>query len=627
MSGHISFKSSMLAFMQSWISGPLMWIDPVWCALSKRRRHQLLILQVLSVLSGVSEVISLFALLTFLKAISNTGSSLDYLNRLLPETNHIDEFKALLYLSIILLLILSVGSAIRIVTLRFQQRLVAIIATDLAAKVFANVLYRPFSWHIGYDSSRVISHLTKDIEQVNISVQSLLALGVNLTTILFLSVSLITLSPVLVCSVGLILAYFYFFIFKIVRKGFSLDGLQVVNEYEASLKVAQDGLGGIRNLILDQSQSYFLDSYKLHNFKFRLAQSRINIKSQIPRCLIELVAVSLILGLSLFLTISGQNISQQLPLLGTLVLGAYRLLQPLQQSFTCASVLRANLSSFSRLEQFLEPVKISRAPLDIIDSRTRMNNDTIPLLSMQNLDFSFEECSELALRDINLEISPGEFLAIVGFTGSGKSTLSDLILGMFKPSRGSIMVYGKDLYSTPGLHSLWRKSVAQVPQHIYLSNASFMENIAFGVPYPMIDKFRVRESAKQAHISEFIESKPEGYETLVGQNGLSLSGGQRQRLGLARAFYKQADLLVLDEATSALDNATECDVVSSIDKFRSTRKVAVIAIAHRLETIKQFDRLVMLNKGQIVGIGTFRDLAASNIHFQKLIGDKNVLAL
>jgi ATP-binding cassette subfamily B protein len=226
------------------------------------------------------------------------------------------------------------------------------------------------------------------------------------------------------------------------------------------------------------------------------------------------------------------------------------------------------------------------------------------------------------LRDLDLAVQPGERLAFVGSTGSGKSTCSDVILGLLVPSLGSIKVEGRDLHGSPGGVAAWQRRVAHVPQQIYLSDANFAANIAFGVPQDRINPERVRRAAQQARIAELIESSTDGYDTLVGERGVRLSGGQRQRIGIARALYKQAELLVLDEATSALDNRTEAEVMEAVEAL--DRRITVILIAHRLSTVERCDRIVLLEGGRITGIGKFGELKATHRGFMNLAGASHV---
>ena len=206
------------------------------------------------------------------------------------------------------------------------------------------------------------------------------------------------------------------------------------------------------------------------------------------------------------------------------------------------------------------------------------------------------------LPKLDLSIRIGERIGIIGSTGSGKSTMVDILMGLLTPTSGKLLVDGKDIHDTAypeRLHS-WRAAIAHVPQSIYLADSSVLENIAFGVPSNLIDFDRVRKAADQAQISNFIESSTDGYQTVVGERGIRLSGGQRQRIGIARALYKRAQVLVLDEATSALDVNTESELMRAVEKL--SKRLTIVMVAHRLSTIGYCDRVFRLENGKLTGI-------------------------
>ena len=591
----------------------------LWQALSTKRRKQLLALQVLSMAAAAGEVANLGALLPFLRLLANPAEGLRALGPLAQPLRVLPQQHLLLSLGLGFMVVVVVSTALRVFATRSQLRLSALITADLGEQVFAVVLQRPYAWHLRTNSSAVLSYLTQDVAVVLACVQSLLLLGMNALIVLLLSSSLIAIAPGVMLVVGALLAAFYVVVFRFTKGQLRSDGAVALQEYQRSMQIAQEGLGGIRDILLDRSQTSFLQAYRFSNQRLNLAQAAINIKAQVPRYLIEGFAMVLIVGVSLALALQDQGIERQLPLLGTLALGAYRLLQPLQQCFGAVSSLQANQLALQRLAPFLGAQSV---PVQDVDprslpfaSRPSARSDQ-PLVRLQGVSFRYEEEGPWVLRDLNLAIQPGERLAFVGTTGSGKSTISDLILGLLRPSEGQLLLSGSDLHATPGLIGAWQTRVAQVPQHIYLSDASFANNIAFGVAEDQIDLHRVLKAAEQARIAELIESSVDGYNTLVGERGVKLSGGQRQRIGIARALYKQAELLVLDEATSALDNRTEAEVMAAIESL--DRQITVILIAHRLSTVERCDRVVLLEQGRIGGCGTYEQLKAHHKTFQEL---------
>lgn len=589
----------------------------LWSALSPKRRKQLLLLQLLSLTAAAGEVANLGALLPFLRLLANPGEGLKALGPLAVPLRALPTQHLLTSLGLGFMLVVVVSTALRVITIRSQLRLSALITADLGDRVFQAVLERPFSWHLQQNSSTVLGHLTKDVDQVSGSIQALLNVVVNLAIVVLLGGSLIALAPGVMVAVGALLTSFYALVFRFTRGSLRTDGLQLTSNYQSSLQVAQEALGGIRDVLLDRSQPFFLKAYRHSNQAYRLAIAAINTKAQVPRYLIEGFAVLLILGLSLVLALSGQGIERQLPLLGTLALGAYRLLQPLQQCFGALSSFQANQASLQRVEQFLVAQPRRHGDIVIGMEAERIKTPATPLVALEQLGFRYTPDGPWVLQDLDLTIYMGERLAFVGSTGSGKSTTSDLILGLLQPSKGKIFVDGENLHARAGLVEGWQRRVGHVPQQIYLSDASFAANIAFGLPAEQIDFQRVKIAAQQARIAEMIEASLHGYDTVVGERGVRLSGGQRQRIGIARALYKKAELLVLDEATSALDNRTEAEVMAAIEAL--DRSITVVLIAHRLSTVQRCDRIVLLEQGRITGIGSYQHLESCHAGFQAFV--------
>lgn len=596
-------------------------LAPIWTALSPRRRRQLMAMQVLSLLAAAGEVANLGALLPFLRLLADPIEGLQALGPLAGPLQALPSQQLLAILGVTFMVVVVLSTALRVFTMRSQFRLAGLIAADLSQRVFSEVLRRPFRWHLQQNSSAVLGHLTHDVEQVANSIKGVLQLAVNLAVVLLLGGTLVALAPSVMLVIAGLLASFYALVFRFTRATMRFDGQRARFNFQASLQLAQEAIGGIRDVLLDQSQDFFLDAYRGRVRTYRLALAANQTKAQVPRYLIEGFAVLLIVGLSLSLALMGQGIEQQLPLLGTLALGAYRLLQPLQQCFGSVAILQANQPSLERLRPFLQSSVPPSAPQRVLEpaspvSLAQESAHQAPLVRLADVSFRYSADGPWVLRHLNLAVASGERIAFVGSTGSGKSTCSDLILGLLQPTSGQVLVQGDDLHGTPCLVSAWQKRVAHVPQHIFLSDASFAANIGFGIPEEQIDLGRVRQAAQQARIAEMIETNPEGYDAFVGERGVRLSGGQRQRIGIARALYKRAELLVLDEATSALDNRTEAEVMAAIEGL--DRDITVILIAHRLSTIEHCDRIVYLEQGQIVGIGSYSELLRSNTAFQAL---------
>ena len=347
-------------------------------------------------------------------------------------------------------------------------------------------------------------------------------------------------------------------------------------------------------------------------FPLRKAQGSNNFINQSPRYGVETISMILIAGLAYWMAGQAGGMALAIPVLGTLALGAQRMLPALQQVFAGWSALQGNSASMEEV-------------LDLLEQPVPENSGERPkgsllfkrLLALRRLSFRYTPDAPEVLREIDLEIPKGSRIGFIGTTGSGKSTLLDIVMGLLEPTSGAVEVDGIPIILSN--RSSWQRHIAHVPQSIFLSDASIEENIALGVPKGKIDKERVRQAARQAQIADIIESWPKQYETVVGERGVRLSGGQRQRIGIARALYKQADVIIFDEATSALDNETEAAVMHAIEELHE--ELTVLIIAHRLTTLRNCDKIVELENSSIKRIGKYEGLISTK--YQNGRGFKN----
>lgn len=248
-----------------------------------------------------------------------------------------------------------------------------------------------------------------------------------------------------------------------------------------------------------------------------------------------------------------------------------------------------------------------------IDKGSYVPDSVSGAIDFSDVSFSYAECEELILKDLNFSVAPGQTVALVGRSGGGKSTLVNLIPRFYAMSSGTIKIDGH-LLEEYKLDFL-RKNIAIVSQNVNLFNSSVADNIAFGLKD--ISMHEMKAAAKAANAHEFIEAMPEGYNTLVGENGVLLSGGQRQRLAIARAVLRNSPILILDEATSALDNESEVKVQAALDRVMKNR--TTIVIAHRLSTIEHADNILVLEEGEIVERGDHAQLLQANGRYAKMI--------
>jgi ATP-binding cassette subfamily B protein len=567
------------------------------------------------VFAAFGEVANLAALLPVLRLLAYPKLSFHSLGWLGGGLQDLESSQLLLLFGFGFMVVVVISSSLRLLTIYFEHRLTGLIAVDLGAHVFRSVLSRPYPWHLQHNSSAILANVTKDVESVARTFKNLLALFINLSIILLLGLALLIFAPGPMSALASILSLAYIITYRFTSASLSSDGARSNGAYKQAIKAAQEALGGIRDILLDRTQPTFQKQFYKSSRDQYLAMASIDFKAQSPRYVIEGFSLVVLVGFCLVLAFHGENLADMLPLLGTMVVGAYRILQPLQQCFVGFSLLQSNNDSLKQLLPFLssELGNNGTAYRDQVGSPIAFDSE----LTLQKVSFAYQRSFPPVLQDLQLTIPVGTRIGLVGSTGSGKTTCCDLILGLLQPSKGRVLIDGIDLHAQPNLLASWQRSIAHVPQHIFLSDASFAENIAFGHPNHEIDHELVRSAASQALISDVIESYPGGYDSQVGERGVRLSGGQRQRIGIARALYKQARVLVLDEATSALDNSTEAQVMETI--YGLDRRLTLILIAHRLSTVRSCDQIVLLESGSIKAFGSYESLMETSGEFRKLV--------
>ena len=585
----------------------------LWRHLSKRRQIQFWLLMGLMLISAFVEVISLGAVLPFLGILIVPEKVFNHpivLNAA-PNFGITSADQLVLPLTIAFAVGAVLAGVFRILLLWASTRMAFASGADLGIEVYRRTLYQPYWVHVTRNSSEVISSITKKVDTVVFNVLlPLLMLISSLVMLVAITATLFVIDPMVASAAIISFGSIYGLITWFVRKRLEDNSQRIAHEQTQVVKALQEGLGGIRDVLLEGAQSFYCDIYRKADHSLRWAQGNNNFVAYCPRYALESLGMILIIAVAYILSLEAGGLVEAMPVLGAMALGAQRVLPALQQSFgnwgTIASSHASLIDALKFLDQILpeENLKTDTAPLDFQDS-----------IQYKGVGFRYTDEGPWVLKDLNLSIPKGTCVGFVGSTGSGKSTAIDLLMGLLIPSEGEILIDGQAVNG----HRIraWQKSVAHVPQSIFLSDNTIAENIAFGVPQKEIDMDRVRQAAQQAKIAEFIESKPEGYQVLVGERGIRLSGGQRQRIGIARALYKQASVLVFDEATSALDNATENAVMSSIDTLKGG--LTILSIAHRITTIRDCDIIVELDQGRIIMQGTYEQLLARSPSFKKMV--------
>ena len=564
----------------------------IWGHLSRRRRLQFCLLLVVMLASGVAEMLSLGAVLPFMAVLSDP--QLLWQDQIVKEVSIkigiTSANELLLPVTLLFSFVVVFASFVRLTNLWLNGRLAAAVGSDLSIEAYRLTLYQPYEVHVRRNSASVITATTTQIGLTSASISHLLQLITSAIVASGLLIGLLVIDAPIAITAAALIGAVYGVLALTTRLQLLSNGRKISEASSQQLKVLQEGLGAIRDVLLDGSQPAYLKMYRQADDPLRRLSARNGFLASFPRFALEAIGMIGIILLGGFLVLERGSGAAVIPLLGALALGAQRLLPALQQVYSswCAltSFNAAMESVLALLNQPLPKVMSMAEPLPLRDG-----------IKLQGIHFRYEMEQPDVLRGLNLDIRSGERIGLIGSTGSGKSTTIDLIMGLLAPTAGKLLVDEKNLHDPehPELIESWRAAIAHVPQSIYLADSTIAENIAFGVTREKIDLARIKEAAFKAQISGFIESIPEGYDSFVGERGIRLSGGQRQRIGIARALYKQAKVLVFDEATSALDNDTEAAVMEAVQGL--SNDLVVIMIAHRLGTLATCDRVFEIKDG------------------------------
>ena len=556
--------------------------------LPARRRRDALATIVLMLVGALAEVASVGSIVPFLAVLTDPARLGtvpfvgEWIAGLAPATNLVTITAA----AFVLLFLFS--GLIRLLLAKVSQALAFNIAHDLSVAGFAKLIRQPYPYYLERHSGEALSQFEK-LHNITFTVliAGVQALIASVMALLLIALLVLVNPVVAMVSAGVLIGT-YMLISLAVQPLLRRNSVVGSVHAERRIKRVQEALGGIRDILLDRSQPAFEREFAHSSDRFRHVSSVNAFVSQAPRILIEMLGMVMIGAYAWYLAGQPGGVTAAIPMLGALALGAQRLLPLLQQSYLGWSSFLGNRQNIFDVADLL--ALEARVPPDPVAGAKVFGRS----IRFRKVGFAYPSGGTV-LKDVSLEIRKGERIGIAGTTGSGKSTLMDLLLGLLEPSAGAILI--DDVPLDDRSRSAWQAEIAHVPQAIYLIDDSIAANIAFGVPARGIDQARVEHAARSAGIAGFIDTLPDRYATRTGERGVRLSGGQRQRIGIARALYKRASILVFDEATSALDTRTEEGVMASVAALGPD--ITIVMIAHRLTTLKDCDRVIHLEAGRI----------------------------
>jgi ATP-binding cassette subfamily B protein len=544
----------------------------------------------LMVASSLLEVFSIGAVVPFLGVLTDPERYLldPRLIKILEFFTIVDADDLVYFFAVFFGFLAILAGTIKLALLWFSSRVSFMTGAELSYSMYRRTLFQSYQTHLARNSSQIINSIVVQgnemiygavLPAINL-VSSLILLAIFVCALLFVNISL-----TLIVLASFI--FLYAIVIGLFKKKLLVESQRVDISSAALVKSLQESLGGIRDVLLDGSQELHCQIYRQTDLSLRLAQGSRTFMGQSPRYAMEILGMLGIACAAYLVSLRPGGLAAAIPLLGALALGAQKLLPLIQQIYISWASMRGSRSAV------INGILLLKQPIDEASFLSRITHpiDFSNCIFIKDLWFRYQKEEPWVIKNANIEIKKGERVGFIGKTGSGKSTFLDILMGLLPPSRGEIQI-DSVLLNQNNIQS-WQGNIAHVPQHIFLTDASVAENIAFGVPFSDIDYERVRYSAEQAQLADVIDALPQKYRTRIGERGVRLSGGQRQRIGIARALYKKASLIIFDEATSALDGQTEKAIMDTIDQLSGG--ITILIIAHRLSTLRGCSKVFELS--------------------------------
>ena len=591
-------------------------IRQLFSLLSAQQVKQFYILQVLVVVMAFTELLGIASIAPFMALVGDI-SILEKSNvfaELYQISGLTDPMDFVFYTGLLVLLALTVSTLVSMFTIWKLALYGTSVGVEIADRLYAYYMQEDWQFHASGSSAQLTKQVSTEAMRITGGIiQPLMQMNAKVVLAVLISVSILIYNPVIAIVGLLIFALAYFLLYKLVRKKLVSNGQKISQVSTARFRLMNEGFGGIKDVLLLNRSHDFVKRFEESGTIYARALGLNAGISQVPRYFMELIAFGSMIGLVLLLIQWHEgNLGAVLPILAVYALAAFKLLPALQQIYSSLAQIKGNLAAFEAVKGDLERS---------IDNQKSITKETLPIrtelkkqITLSNIQFSYPGKPKPAVNGVTMTIPANSVVGLVGSTGSGKSTLIDLLLGLLTPQSGHL--YIDDTCITTENKRAWQNTLGFVPQSIFLSEGTIAENIAFGLPAADIDIKQVNKTLKLAHLTELVEQLPDGVNTKVGERGVQLSGGQRQRIGIARALYHEADILVFDEATSALDGITEKIIMDAIHDFSGQK--TIVMIAHRLKTVQKCDIIYLMEQGKIIDQGTYQELLEKNVQFKEM---------
>lgn len=575
---------------------------------SETDRKRLVRLFLAIILIAFLQVAGIAAVLPFLDLAANPDRLAEgnWLSPAYTAMGLTDPRTALVIAGVVVVLLLAGSNAASAYLVWQRQRIAWSVAHHLSLRLVKSYIALPFAFFLRNSSADLIK---KNINDVNNIVNGVLLEGSNLATYLLTSGMILTLlmlvEPVATLLAGGLLLCMFGAVAVARRRYLSRLGRETLQMNQRRFETFVDIVGGIKTIKTDGAWPFFTDRFAVASHAFSLLNPKVQSAAVMPRFVVEVVTLGGIVLATTYLVSSGASMNDAMPSLTLFAVAAYRLIPALAGAYSAYVKV---VSSYPAVDSIYEDLQNPDLRVPVPPQPIRFNK----CIEIEKLSFRYDLVNPLVLDDVTLKIAKGEKVGFVGPSGSGKSTLIDIIMGLFSPISGRVLIDGVVLDASTKEN--WRARIGYVPQSVFLYDDTIARNIAFG--QDPVDVDRLREACDWAQLSGFVASQADGFDTLLGERGVRLSGGECQRIGLARAFYRQPEVLVLDEATSALDSQTEEAVIRSIERYLP--HTTALMIAHRISTVQHCDRLFVMSRGKVHAEGSFAQLMGTNKLFRDL---------
>ncbi len=568
---------------------------------NKEDKKKFLLLFVMMIFAAIFETAGIGLIVPFVGIVTNPNILQDqtfatYIYKLL-NFQSMNDF--ILFAVGVLLTVYFAKNAYLLLFYYVQYKVIFNQRVKLSRTLFKEYLTKPYEFHLQRNSAELLRNVNGEVSKV---FGGILLSGFQLLTEILVIVSILTLlvytAPLATLTSGLLLSGSVIIFFKIFRKKISYLGKEDQRVNREVIKCVNQGLGASKEVKVSGKETYFVDAYNKQSQI--LAQNTIykNMLGQIPRLFIEVLLVSVVLITMVILVFQGTDSSKLVATMSLFAMAAFRLMPSINRIVSLLTSIRYSQPALAVVYEDL--IKESKGKIHVykeLNHNVTVRNEEKTFrksIDLENVSFRYPNQEYYSINNVSLTIPIGSSVAFVGSSGAGKTTIVDIILGLLEPEKGRVLVDGIELGE---YLPVWKKKIGYIPQSIYLSDETIRKNIAFGIADNDIDEAAVQRAIEDAQLKDFIDTLPNGVETVVGERGVRLSGGQRQRIGIARALYHNPEIIFLDEATSALDSETEKEIMKAIDGLKGEK--TLIIIAHRLSTIENCDIVFKVDQGKL----------------------------